>query len=176
MATRNCPIGAAGIVQKWPRTVVTSIRHHPSIRRALPITAGRHTGAHEVAMYRPGPGDRALPLRQRSVHRRAASITPALLTSVSRRPSSETVCSTASVASSCLVTSHSMTSAVPPASPISLASVSGLSLRLAARATAAPVAESWRAVAAPIPRCSGDRRDRSLKSRQIKGPVAGERG
>ena len=70
---------------------------------------------------------------------------------VSRRPSSETVCSTASVASPCLVTSHSMTSAVPPASPISLASVSSLSLRLAARATAAPVPESWRAVASPIP-------------------------
>ena len=79
------------------------------------------------------------------------SITPALLTSVSRRPRFETVCSTASAASSSLVTSHSMTSAVPPASPISLASVSSLSLRRAARATAAPVAESWRAVAAPIP-------------------------
>ncbi len=69
MATRNCPIGADGIVQKRPRTVVTPIRRHPSIRRALPITAGRHTGGHEVAMSRPGPGDHALPLRQRSVHR-----------------------------------------------------------------------------------------------------------
>ena len=44
MATRNCPIGADGIVQKRPRTVVTSIRRHPGIWRALPITAGRHIG------------------------------------------------------------------------------------------------------------------------------------
>jgi hypothetical protein len=95
VATRSCPIGADGIVQKRPRTVVTPIRRHPSIRRALPITAGRHTGGHQVAMPRPGPGTMRCHSDNGASTAGPRSITLALLTRVSRRPSSETVCSTA---------------------------------------------------------------------------------
>ncbi len=50
MANRNCPIEANGHVDQTATCRGDSIRRYPSIRRALPITAGRHTGAHEVAM------------------------------------------------------------------------------------------------------------------------------
>src|SRR6478736_5530168 len=80
-----------------------------------------------------------------------SSMTPALLTRVSSRPSSASVRSTAAAACSSLVTSASTTSAVPPAPAIVAASSASRSRRRATRATAAPSAASLRAVAAPIP-------------------------
>ncbi len=80
-----------------------------------------------------------------------SNITPALLMSVSKRPSSRTVCATASVACASSVTSHSNTRAVPPAARTVAATSSSRSFRRAASATAAPCAASASAVAAPIP-------------------------
>src|SRR3954469_13017829 len=96
------------------------------------------------------------PLRLRSIIRShsstgastigPSSITPALLMTVSSRPSSCAVRSTAAWACARSVTSASIAS--PPISP---ASASSRSLRRAATATVAPCAASARAVASPIP-------------------------
>ncbi len=80
-----------------------------------------------------------------------SSITPALLTSVSSRPSSATVRATASAARAWSVTSDSSTSAVPLSTRMLAARASRRSLRRAATATAAPWADSIAAVASPIP-------------------------
>src|SRR5216683_718962 len=80
-----------------------------------------------------------------------SNMIPALLTSVSRRPSSLTACSTTSRACRWSVTSAGAASAVPPASRIVEASSASRSPRRATRATAAPSAASLTAVAAPIP-------------------------
>src|SRR5690348_206081 len=79
------------------------------------------------------------------------SITPALLTRTSRRPSSSTVRATADSAASRSLTSSSTGSAVPPVSAISAPSASSLSVRRAAIATVAPRTASIRAAASPIP-------------------------
>src|SRR5215472_13697363 len=81
-----------------------------------------------------------------------SSMTPALLISVSRRPSSAAVRSTAPAACCWSVMSHSSTTAVPPCPVMLAASSSSLSRLRAASATAAPWAASAAAVAAPIPR------------------------
>ena len=80
-----------------------------------------------------------------------SSIMPALLISVSKRPSSPTVCATAAVASASSVTSVSNTNAVPPRSRTAAATASSRSFRRAASATAAPCAARATAVAAPMP-------------------------
>jgi hypothetical protein len=80
-----------------------------------------------------------------------SSIMPALLTSVSSRPSSDVVRSTAAIACCWSVTSASITSAVPPSSRICLARPSSRSTRRAASATAAPSRARYRAVASPMP-------------------------
>src|ERR1700761_1083233 len=80
-----------------------------------------------------------------------SSITPALLTTVSRRPSSLTVRSTKASAAARSVTSTSIASALPPASSISSTNFSRRSSRRAATATAAPSAASRFAAAPPIP-------------------------
>src|ERR1700710_978038 len=101
------------------------------------------------------------PLRLRSIIRShssvgasligPSSIWPALLTTMSSRPSSSTVRSTAAIACPWSVTSDSIASAVWPSAPISLASFSRRSSRRAATATLAPWAASARAVASPMP-------------------------
>jgi hypothetical protein len=79
------------------------------------------------------------------------SISPALLTTVSSRPSAATVRATASLACLASVMSLSRASAVPPPAPILAASASSRSRRLASTATDAPSAASASAVASPIP-------------------------
>src|SRR5262245_21127595 len=80
-----------------------------------------------------------------------SSITPALLTSVSSRPSSATVRSMVSAACCSPVTSASSTRAVPPSARMVAARESRRSLRRAATATAAPCPARASAVASPIP-------------------------
>src|SRR5437588_2038442 len=79
------------------------------------------------------------------------SMTPALFTSASSRPSSPTVRSTASPACGSSVMSDSRTSTLPPCSRMSEATASSRSFLRAATATAAPWAASAAAVAAPMP-------------------------
>src|SRR5215472_5175139 len=80
-----------------------------------------------------------------------SSMTPALLTTMSSRPSSPTVRSTAAAASCSAVTSAGSTRAIPPSPRIVPARSSSRSRRRASSATAAPSAASLRAIAAPIP-------------------------
>jgi hypothetical protein len=80
-----------------------------------------------------------------------SSITPALLTTVSMRPSSSTVVATACSACCWSVTSAVIVRALPPPSLIWVASASSRSVRRATRATLAPRAASAAAVACPMP-------------------------
>ena len=80
-----------------------------------------------------------------------SSITPALLTRMSRPPSSSLVRVTKAFACSSSVTSVSIASALPPSPSIRSARSSRRSLRRAASETAAPSAARASAVASPIP-------------------------
>src|SRR3954451_1787861 len=130
-----------------PATELTLTRS--ATRRGSRSAARRRCGSAAWATY-------SRPLRLRSIIRShsstgastiwPSSITPALLMTVSSRPSSCAVRSTAACACSRSVTSASIAS--PPISP---ASASSRSLRRAATATVAPCAASARAVASPIP-------------------------
>src|SRR5829696_9220500 len=80
-----------------------------------------------------------------------SSITPALLTSTSSRPSSSFVRRTNALACASSETSEVMASAVPPASWIRSASASMRSARRAASETAAPASAHASAVASPMP-------------------------
>ena len=80
-----------------------------------------------------------------------SSITPALLTRMSRRPSSSFVRVTNAFACASSVTSVSIASARPPSPSMRLASSSIRSLRRAASDTAAPARASVTAVASPMP-------------------------
>src|SRR4051812_20971488 len=80
-----------------------------------------------------------------------SSITPALLTSTSSRPSSSFVRRTNALACASSETSVVMASAVPPASRIRSASASMRSARRAASETAAPASAQASAVASPMP-------------------------
>src|SRR5215207_3392082 len=80
-----------------------------------------------------------------------SSITPALLTRMSNRPSASTVRSTVVIACSRSVMSDSTASARPPPDSSSETSASSRSLRRATTATAAPWVARLRAVAAPMP-------------------------
>jgi hypothetical protein len=78
-------------------------------------------------------------------------MSPALLTSVSSRPSSPTTRSTALSACRRSVTSPSTTRALPPSARIAAATSSSRSRRRGSSATVAPSAARLCAVAAPMP-------------------------
>src|SRR3954451_11080901 len=130
-----------------PATELTLTRS--ATRRGSRSAARRRCGSAAWATY-------SRPLRLRSIIRShsstgastiwPSSITPALLMTVSSRPSSCAVRSTAAWACARSVMSASIAS--PPISP---ASASSRSLRRAATATVDPCAASARAVASPIP-------------------------
>src|SRR5215210_6540071 len=80
-----------------------------------------------------------------------SSITPALFTRMSTRPSSSLACRTRACAASSSVTSHSTESALPPLPLIRSTSSESRSFRRAATTTDAPSAANASAVASPMP-------------------------